>query len=41
MSIILVKKQHGIAERTQNYESKVMNLNFSPTNNEICVHILS
>lgn len=40
ISIILIKKQHGIAERIQNYESKVMNLNLSPTNNQICVHIL-
>ena len=40
MSTILVKKQYGRAERTENYESKVMNLNLRPTNNQICVHIL-
>lgn len=36
----LIKKQHGVVERTQNYESKVMNLNPSPTNYQIFVQIL-
>lgn len=36
----LTKKQNGIVERTQNYESIVTNLNSTPTYHQICVQIL-